>query len=63
MTYEELKQELKKMLDTESKYYLNLWNDIKKSKNEITKEELIDIADGYINILNSKIETLEYKED
>jgi hypothetical protein len=63
MTYEELKQELNKMLDTESKYYLNLWNDIKKSKNEITKEELIDIADGYINILNSKIETLEYKED
>lgn len=63
MTYEELKQELKKMLDTESKYYLNLWNDIKKSKSEITKDELIDIADGYINILNSKIETLEYKED
>jgi hypothetical protein len=63
MTYEELKKELQKMLDTESKYYLNLWNDIKKSKNEITKEELIDIADGYINILNSKIETLEYKED
>lgn len=63
MTYEELKQELNKMLDAETKYYLNLWNDIKKSKNEITKEELIDIADGYINILNSKIETLEYKED
>lgn len=63
MTYEELKQELEKMLDAETKYYLNLWNDIKKSKNEITKEELIDIADGYINILNSKIETLEYKED
>lgn len=63
MTYEELKKELQKMLDTETKYYLNLWNDIKKSKNEITKEELIDIADGYINILNSKIETLEYKED
>lgn len=63
MTYEELKQELKKMLDAETKYYLNLWNDIKKSKNEITKDELIDIADGYINILNSKIETLEYKED
>lgn len=63
MTYEELKQELNKMLDAESKYYLNLWNDIKKSKNEITKDELIDIADGYINILNSKIETLEYKED
>lgn len=63
MTYEELKQELNKMLDAETKYYLNLWNDIKKSKNEMTKDELIDIADGYINILNSKIETLEYKED
>lgn len=63
MTYEELKQELNKMLDAESKYYLNLWNDIKKSKNEITKDELLSIADGYINILNSKIETLEYKED
>lgn len=54
-----IKKELMKMTDTEIEYYTSLWKDIEKVKKELDKDEILDIADAYIEVLKDKIKKLE----
>lgn len=56
---EEIRKELLEMTDQEIEYLSALWADIEKVKKDLSKDEILDIADAYIDVLKDKIKRLE----
>lgn len=56
---ETIKKELLEMTNKEIEYLSGLWADIEKVKNDLSKDEILDIADAYIDVLKDKIKRLE----
>ena len=56
---EEIKKELLEMTNQEIEYLSALWADIEKVKKDLSKDEILDIADAYIDVLKDKIKRLE----
>lgn len=50
---------LNEMVDSEIDYISDLWKVCYKIKDDLTKDELMDISNMYINILIDKIKKLE----
>lgn len=57
-----IKRELAQMLDLEIDYVTNLWNDVYKLKDSLTKDDILDLANCYIQLLSKKIKNLEEEE-
>jgi hypothetical protein len=56
---DEIKKELLEMTNQEIEYLSALWADIEKVKKDLSKDEILDIADAYIDVLKDKIKRLE----
>lgn len=56
---DEIKKELLEMTNQEIEYLSALWADIEKVKKDLSKDEILDIADAYIDVLKDKIKKLE----
>lgn len=56
---DEIKKELLEMTNQEIEYLSALWADIEKVKKDLSKDEILDIADAYIEVLKDKIKKLE----
>jgi hypothetical protein len=56
---DEIKKELLEMTNQEIEYLSALWADIEKVKKDLSKDEILDIADAYIEVLKDKIKRLE----
>lgn len=54
-----IKKELNEMVDSEIDYIEDLWGVCYKIKDELTTDEILDIANCYIHILSDKIKKLE----
>lgn len=54
-----IKKELNEMVDSEIDYIEDLWGVCYKIKDDLTKDEILDIANCYIHILSDKIKKLE----
>lgn len=55
-----IKKELNEMVDSEIDYIKDLWQVCYKIKDDLTKDEILDIANCYINILTDKIQKINY---
>lgn len=58
-----IKKELLTMVSEEINYIKDLWGAVEKMKDDFTKDEILDIADLYINVLTDKIQKLEEQKE